>query len=90
MVQEVLRTLVSSQSGGCRDSPPGCRWGKTHPGAMLGAGATLEHGLEDGLAHPRLARTLPSGDESAMNRASEVTAISGFASYFPAETHPPR
>jgi hypothetical protein len=71
VVQEVLRTLVSSQSGGCRDSPPGCRWGKTHPGAMLGAGAALEHGLEDGLARPRLPHTIPRGDESAMNSAPE-------------------
>ena len=57
---------------------------------MLGAGAALEHGLEDGLAGPRLARTLPQDDESAMNRASEVAAISDYASHFPAKTHPPR
>jgi hypothetical protein len=39
-----------------------------HPGAMLGARAALEHGLEYGLARPRLPHILPRGDESAMNR----------------------
>jgi hypothetical protein len=38
------------------------------PGATLGAGAALVHGLEDGLARTRPPHTLPPGDESAMNR----------------------
>ena len=37
------------------------------PGATLGAGAALEHALEDGLARPRLPHTLPRGDESSMS-----------------------
>jgi hypothetical protein len=42
------------------------------PGATLGAGAALTHGLEDGVARPHLPHTLPRGDESAMNRLDVV------------------
>jgi len=63
VVQEVLRALVSPQSGrggGCGDSPPGCLIGESAPGSNdLGAKAPLEDGLAYSPAAPRVGTAPP-------------------------------
>jgi hypothetical protein len=62
--------------------------GESTPGSDARGGAVMQDGLAYSPA-PRVS-TLTTGNESTMNRACVVTAISDYASYFPAKTHPPR
>src|ERR687889_2750534 len=67
-LRRTLAARRAPQSGsgrGSGGSSSGCQNKGGPPRAMLGAGASLEHGLEDGLARPRLPHTPPPGGESS-------------------------